>query len=64
MVIVVAESIIDKLLHNAPLKALYMFLNIGDGATSDLYFVIILSIVIVYACYIVSKMTIVWGGDF
>lgn len=50
-------------LHNAPLKALYMFLNIGDGATSDLYFVIILSIVIVYACYIVSKMTIV-GGRF
>lgn len=50
-------------LHNAPLKALYMFLNIGDGATSDLYFVIILSIVIVYACYIVSQMTIV-GGRF
>lgn len=50
-------------LHNAPLKALYMFLNIGDGATSDLYFVIILSIVIVYTCYIVSKMTIV-GGRF
>ena len=50
-------------LHNAPLKALYMFFNIGDGATSDLYFVIILSIVIVYVCYIVSKMTIV-GGRF
>lgn len=49
-------------LHNAPLKALYMFFNIGDGATSDLYFVIILSIVIVYVCYIVSKITIVGGA--
>lgn len=34
-----------------------MFVNIGDGATSDLYFVTLLSLLLVYVCYVISIKT-------
>lgn len=49
------SPILISYLHNAPLKALLMFVNFGDGATSDLYFVLLLSMLIVYVGYLLSK---------
>ena len=31
-----------------------MFVNVGDGATSDLYFALLLALLIVYLCYAIS----------
>lgn len=51
-------------LRYAPKNALLMFVNIGDGATSDLYFVILLSLILVYTCYGISVKTHKGGISF
>ena len=48
------SPILISFARSAPLRALLMFVNVGDGATSDLYFALLLALLIVYLCYAIS----------
>lgn len=48
------SPILISFARTVPLRALLMFVNIGDGATSDLYFALMLAILVVWLCYAIS----------
>lgn len=48
------SPILISFARSAPLRALLMFVNVGDGATRDLYFSLLLSLLLVYLCYAIS----------
>lgn len=48
------SPILISFARTVPLRALLMFVNISDGATSDLYFALMLAILVVWLCYAIS----------
>lgn len=48
------SPILISFARTVPLRALLMFVNIGDGATSDLYFVLLVALGSTYLCYAIS----------
>lgn len=48
------SPILISFARTVPLRALLMFVNIGDGATSDLYFALLVALASTYLCYAIS----------
>lgn len=48
------SPILISFARSVPLRALLMFVNIGDGATSDLYFTLLVALASTYLCYAIS----------
>lgn len=52
--LVLQNPLMISFIRYAPLKAILMFINIGDWATADLYFVILLALLFSYVCFAIS----------